>query len=159
MVDFMHQSSTYDIQQVLRQAEDLPPIPPHIFTLRDKFHYQYEHEEPWTRPGVRSTGETSRSFGRNKGPKVIHRIPLMSTAMLQPLKLARRTHGTCAETASECRIVVLLVWYNLLSLPALLILGATIQSKVREGAGWVVLRPSLDFTYFTSYIKNLVLNY
>ncbi len=33
MVDFMHQSesSTYDIQQVLQQAEDLPPIPPHVF--------------------------------------------------------------------------------------------------------------------------------
>jgi hypothetical protein len=32
MVDFMHHSSTYDIQQVLQQAEDLPPIPPHVFS-------------------------------------------------------------------------------------------------------------------------------
>jgi hypothetical protein len=33
MVDFIHQSSTYDIQQVLQQAEDLPPIPPQVNVL------------------------------------------------------------------------------------------------------------------------------
>ena len=34
MIDFMHQSAAYDIQQVLQQAEDLPPIPPHVFSER-----------------------------------------------------------------------------------------------------------------------------
>jgi hypothetical protein len=34
MVDFMHQSSRYDIQKVLQQALDLPPIPTHVFSKR-----------------------------------------------------------------------------------------------------------------------------
>ncbi len=34
MIDFMHQSAAYDMQQVLQQAEDLPPIPPHVFSER-----------------------------------------------------------------------------------------------------------------------------
>ena len=34
MIDFMHQSASYDMQQVLQQAEDLPPIPPHVFSER-----------------------------------------------------------------------------------------------------------------------------
>jgi hypothetical protein len=34
MIDFMHQSAAYNMQQVLQQAEDLPPIPPHVFSER-----------------------------------------------------------------------------------------------------------------------------
>jgi hypothetical protein len=34
MIDFMHHSAAYDMQQVLQQAEDLPPIPPHVFSER-----------------------------------------------------------------------------------------------------------------------------
>ena len=36
MIDFMHQSAAYDMQQVLQQAEDLPPIPLHI--VRETMH-------------------------------------------------------------------------------------------------------------------------
>ncbi len=32
MIDFMHQSAAYDMQQVLQQAEDLLPISPHVFS-------------------------------------------------------------------------------------------------------------------------------
>ena len=34
MIAFMHQSAAYDMQQVLQQAEHLPPIPPHVFSER-----------------------------------------------------------------------------------------------------------------------------
>ena len=34
MIDFMHQSAAYDMQQVLQQAQNLPPIPPHVFSER-----------------------------------------------------------------------------------------------------------------------------
>ncbi len=34
MLDFMHQSSSYDIQKVLQQAEALPPNPHHGFSER-----------------------------------------------------------------------------------------------------------------------------
>jgi hypothetical protein len=57
MIDFMHQSAAYDMQQVLQRAEDLPPIPPHVFSERSGGEARREMLKSRTSTVTRSVSE------------------------------------------------------------------------------------------------------